>query len=82
MKKLSSTLIAAVALFCSACSPLFYQQIATLSSENVSLKDNGTYSYVVGFREPKVLLTRLRMSFLSQSPTITTVACESVYHLS
>lgn len=48
MKKLSSTLIAAVALFCSACSPLFYQQIATLSSENVSLKDNGTYSYEDG----------------------------------
>lgn len=48
MKKLLSPLMAVATLLCSACSPLFYQQIATLSSENVNLKDNGAYVYEDG----------------------------------
>lgn len=40
--------LAAVTLLCSACSPLLYQQIATLSSENVNLKDNGAFAYEDG----------------------------------
>lgn len=47
MKKLIIS-FAAATLLCSACSPLIYQQIATLSSENVNLKDNGAYSYEDG----------------------------------
>ena len=47
MKKLLLPL-AIAALCCSACSPLFYQQIATLSSDNVSLKNNGAYAYEDG----------------------------------
>lgn len=47
MKRLIFSLTAA-ALLCSACSPLLYQQIATLSSDNVSLKDNGSYAYEDG----------------------------------
>ena len=39
---------AVAAMICSACSPLFYQQIATLSSENVTLKNDGTYAYEDG----------------------------------
>ena len=46
MKRLIFSLTAA--LLCSACSPLLYQQIATLSSDNVSLKDNGSYAYEDG----------------------------------
>lgn len=38
----------AVALFCSACSPVLYQQIATLSSENVNLKNDGSFAYEDG----------------------------------
>ena len=47
MKRLIFSLTTA-ALLCSACSPLLYQQIATLSSDNVSLKDNGSYAYEDG----------------------------------
>jgi hypothetical protein len=47
MKKLIIPL-AVVTVMCSACSPLFYQQIATLSSDNVSLKNDGTYAYEDG----------------------------------
>lgn len=47
MKRLILSLATAT-LLCSACSPLLYQQIATLSSENVSLKDNGSYAYEDG----------------------------------
>lgn len=47
MKKFVLPLVVA-ALICSACSPLFYQQIATLSSENVTLKDDGAYAYEDG----------------------------------
>ena len=47
MKKLSLPL-AVAAIICSACSPLFYQQIATLSSENVTLKNDGSYAYEDG----------------------------------
>lgn len=47
MKKLVLPFLVAV-LFCSSCSPQIYQQIATLSSENVSLKDNGAYAYEDG----------------------------------
>lgn len=47
MKKLFLPLAVAT-IMCSACSPLFYQQIATLSSENVNLKDDGSYAYEDG----------------------------------
>lgn len=47
MKKSLFSLIA-VALLCSACSPVFYQQIATLSSENVTLKNDGSFAYEDG----------------------------------
>lgn len=47
MKKLLFPLAVATWL-CSACSPLLYQQIATLTSENVTLKDNGAYVYEDG----------------------------------
>jgi hypothetical protein len=47
MKKLLFPLAVAV-LLSSACSPLFYQQIATLTSENVSMKDNGSFAYEDG----------------------------------
>lgn len=44
MKKYLLSLIA-FSLLCTACSPTFYQQIATLSSENVSLKQDGSFVY-------------------------------------
>lgn len=44
MKRLFLLLTATSWLF-AACSPLFYQQIATLSSENVELKSDGTFAY-------------------------------------
>lgn len=47
MKKLI-LLLAGAAIICSACSPLYYQQIATLSSENVSLKNDGSFAYEDG----------------------------------
>ena len=47
MKKLI-LLLAGAAIICSACSPLYYQQIATLSSENVSLKNDGSFVYEDG----------------------------------
>ena len=47
MKKLFLPL-AIAAVMSSACSPLFYQQIATLHSENVNLKDDGTFAYEDG----------------------------------
>lgn len=47
MKKLIF-LLAGAAIICSACSPLYYQQIATLSSENVSLKNDGSFAYEDG----------------------------------
>lgn len=47
MKKLF-LLLTVFAFISSACSPLFYQQIATLHSENVNLKDDGTFAYEDG----------------------------------
>lgn len=47
MKKFVLPLVLTV-LFCSSCSQLFYQQIATLSSDNVTLRDNGDYAYEDG----------------------------------
>lgn len=44
MKKLPLCLIS-ITLFFAACSPALYQQIATLSSESVELKDDGSYKY-------------------------------------
>ena len=32
-------------LLCASCSPVLFQQIATLSSENVEMKDNGSFAY-------------------------------------
>lgn len=44
MRKL--TLLSIAALFlCAACSPVLYQQIATLESENVKLQNDGAYVY-------------------------------------
>lgn len=47
MKKLILS-FAVAAIMCSACSQLYYQQIATLSSDNVDLKNDGSFAYEDG----------------------------------
>ena len=65
--------MAVATLLCSACSPLFYQQIATLSSENVNLKDNGAYVYEDG-------IMTIEYDFWSESGKFTFVITNNSDH--